>query len=192
MVSVGERSSEDLADDPRFLFETGFPKSAAPSLELALRLCDGLPSKTYSDCHGQDEQVLLADVLFCLASLSSDHNQPADALRYAERHFEVRMVAEKRKQTMGRHAGLAYTELGLAYILNERFEDAIMANRAGRALLMELTLFKEGKYWPDFAVIHEVIALIGLERDAEALPMLQEAIAFRERRFGPNDTQSFK
>ncbi|KAI4234364.1 MAG: hypothetical protein LQ349_003855 [Xanthoria aureola] len=202
--SVYDRSGPDLDPDITFafarllqkngwfLFETGFPKSAAPLLELALRLCDGLPSKTYSDCHGQDEQVLLADVLFCLASLSSDHNQPADALRYAERHFEVRMMAEKRKQTMSRHSGLAYTELGLAYILNERFEDAIMANRAGRALLMELPLFKEGKYWPDFAVIHEVIALIGLERDAEALPMLQEAIAFRERRFGPNDTQSFK
>ncbi|KAI4277995.1 MAG: hypothetical protein L6R38_005343, partial [Xanthoria sp. 2 TBL-2021] len=114
------------------LFETGYPNSAQPLLELALRLCDGIPSKTYSDFHGQDKKVLLADVLFCLVSLPVDHNQPVDALRYTERHFEVRM-----------------TELGLGYVLNERFEDAIVANRAGGGLLVELPLFKEGRNWPD-------------------------------------------
>ena len=174
------------------MFETGYSESALPFFELALKLCDGLPKKTYSDVHGQDEQILLADVVFCLATISVDHNQPAKALTYAKRHFEVRMAAEKKKKAFSRHGGLAYTELALAYVLNERFEEAIVASRAGKALLVQLPLFKEGKYWPDFAVIHEVFALIGLKRDAEAVPLLRGGIAFREKRFGLNDTQSFK
>lgn len=131
-------------------------------------------------------------MLFCLSSLSAVQKQPVDVLAYAERHFDVRLKAENRKQAIGRHGGLAYTELAVAYLLNDRFVAAIEASRAGRAILEQLPLFKEGKYWPDFAVIHEVMALIGLKRDDEAIPLLEEAINFRETKFGPNDVQSFK
>ena len=142
--------------------------------------------------HGQDDQVLLADILFCLSTLFADQSQAGEALKYSARHFDVRMKIERKKHAIGRHGGLAYTELGLAYLLNDRFEEAINVCRAGKALLVELPLFKEGKYWPDFAVIHEVLSLMGLQRDNEALPLLQEALNFRRNRYGPDDTQSFK
>lgn len=174
------------------MFEIGYSKSALPLFKLALKLCDGLPKKTYSNVHGQDEQILLADVVFCLAIIAVNHNQPAKALIYAKRHFEVRMAAEKKKKVFSCHGGLAYTELALAYVLNERFKEAIVASRAGKALLVQLLFFKEGKYWTDFAVIHKVFALIGLKRDAEAVLLLWGGIAFREKRFGLNDIQSFK
>ena len=163
-----------------------------PFLQLALELVEILPLKDYSDGYGQNEQALLADVLFCLSTLAADRNQAVDALVYAQRHFDVRMALERKKKSVGRHGGLAYTELGLGLLLNGRYQEAIDTSRAGKALLLELPSFKEGKYWPDFAVIHEVLALIGLDRDDEAIPLLEEAIRFREKRFGPNDTQSFK
>ena len=161
---------------------------AGPFLQLALELVENLPSKDYSDDYGQNEQVLLADVLFGLSSLAADQNHAADALAYSRRHFDVRMALV----SVGRFGGLAYTELGLGLLLNDHFQEALDASRAGKALLVELPSFKEGTYWPDFAVIHEVLALIGLERDDEAIPLLEESIRFREKRFGRDDTQSFK
>ena len=186
------RVRESLADGIRYLFETDYPELATPFLRCALVLCDRLPPKEYRDTYGQDEQVLLADVLFSLSALSADQRCPKDALEYAERHFDVRMKVERGKQALGRHAGLAYTELALGYLLNEQFDAAIDASQAGKAILTQLPLFKEGKYWPDFAIIHEVLALIGLNRDDEAESLHAEAIDFRERRFGPDDIQSFK
>ena len=192
MVRVHKTSRDQIIDKCRYLFETGYPESAMSFLRLALNVSDRLSEKPYCDMYGQDEQTLLADILFCLATLSADQNHPKETLKYAERHFDVRMKAEKRKQTIGRHGGSAYTKLGLAYFLNDRFQEAVDANRAGRAILVQLPLFKEGEYWPDFAVIHEVLALLGLNRDDEAMPLLEEAIEFRRKRFGPDDTQSFK
>ena len=180
------------ADDRRYLFEIGYSESAMPFLQLALELVENLSVKNYSDDYGQNEQVLLADVLFCLSALAADRNQAADTLAYAQRHFDVRMALERKKISMGRHAGLAYTELGLGLLLNDRYQEPIDRNRAGKALLVGLPSFKEGKSYPDFAVIHDVLALIGLDRDDEAIPLLEEAIRFREKRFVPNDTQSFK
>lgn len=46
--------------------------------------------------------------------------------------------------------------------------------------------------WQDFATIHEALALNELGRGDEAIPILEEAIAFRKRRYGPDDTESFK
>ena len=182
MVRDQRVPKDDLADTSRFLFETGYPESAMPFLKSALSICEELPQKDYSDGYCRDEQVLLADVLFRLATLSADQKKPKDALTYSERHFDVRFKAENRKQAIGRHGGLAYTEVALAYLLNDRFEAAIKASRAGRAILEQLPLFKEGKYWPDFAIMHDVMALIGLQRDNEAIQLLEEAIEFREKK----------
>jgi hypothetical protein len=102
------------------------------------------------------------------------------------------MQIEKQKDKLGRHPGLAYTEMALGMLLNGRLEEAIQYSRDGKALLVELEQFKTGKYWPDFAVIHETLALICLGRSEEGIPSLEASIAFREKRYGPNDTESFK
>lgn len=93
----------------------------------------------------------------------------------------MRIKIKKRKQAIGYHGGLAYTELGLAYLLNNRFQEAISAYQAGKALLVQLPLFKEGNYWPDLAVIHKDLSLIGFA-------ILREAIKFRRRKLGPCNT----
>lgn len=142
--------------------------------------------------HDQETEILLADILSCLVDCTAVQNQPKETLELAERHFKVRMRTERAKPALGRHAGMAYSEMALGLMLNERFEEAIEYARKAREIVMELPLFKEGKYWPHFAVAYEGICLLGLGRGKEAIPMLQDALKFRERRFGPNDTESFK
>lgn len=92
--------------------------------------------------------------------MAAEHNQAVDALTYAQRHLDVRMKMGRKQKLVSRHGGLVYTELGLGLLLNERYQEAIDVNRAGKSLLVQLPLFKEGKYWPNLAVIHEILALI--------------------------------
>ncbi|KAF4633455.1 hypothetical protein G7Y89_g4662 [Cudoniella acicularis] len=168
-----------------YRYEIGHNKSCKPFFMLALQLCE-------QNATNDESKTLLADILFCLASSSGRQIKAQEALHFATRHFDVRMQIERKKEHLGRHAGLAYTELGRALLLNNRLEEAIQYNRDGKAILVELEQFKAGKYWPDFAIIQEAIALNGLNRGEEAIPGLQASIAFREKRYGPNDTESFK
>ncbi|KAH8591407.1 P-loop containing nucleoside triphosphate hydrolase protein, partial [Bisporella sp. PMI_857] len=168
-----------------YLFEIGYCESSFPLLECALKLCE-------KHATNLEVKTLLADILFSLSSFSAEKNQPQDALQYASRHLDIRMQVEKEKPHLGRHAGLAYTEMALGLLLNGEYEAAIRYSRDGKAILIKLEAFKAGKYWPDFAVIHEAISLIALGRGSEAIPMLKDSIAFRENKYGPNDTESFK
>ena len=161
-------------------------------MEVALELCGNLPRKVYRDTHGQNEQVLMADILFCLAALYSYQNESGQALIYAKRHFDMRIIVENKKPSIGRLGGLAYNELTLAYLLNDRFEEAIAASQAEKSIFLQLPSFQDLTEWPDSAVIHEVLALIGLNRYDEALPMLEEALEYHKGRSDPNDTQEFK
>jgi hypothetical protein len=82
--------------------------------------------------------------------------------------------------------------MALGFLMNNRLEECIQYSRNGRAILINLEPFKAGKYWPDFATIHEALALNELGRGEEGIPLLQKAIRFREKRYGPNDRESFK
>lgn len=87
---------------------------------------------------------------------------------------------------------LAYTELSLARLLSNEFEEAIRLAQHGRELQDPLEEFINGISYPHWAVFHISWGLIGLGRAEEARPMLMDLFSWRERRYGIDSTESFK
>lgn len=149
-------------------------------------------SRKICEQHAQDIPEEYADALFCSGSIASDTNRFKLHMELAKRHFKQRMEVENKKPKLTLGAGLAHSEMALAHLLNNQYEQTIEYSMKAREINQEPVEFLSGKYWPFFAIIHHAQALIGLNRHEEAEGMLLETLRWRQVQFGANDTESFK
>lgn len=122
----------------------------------------------------------------------TDTNQFKSHKAIALKHFEQRMKLENRKSSLGLGAGMAYSEMSLAHLLNDEYNEAIEYAAKSREINEKTSMFLNNEYWPFFAFIHHAQALIGLQRYAEAAVMVEQTIQWREVKYGIDDTQEFK
>jgi hypothetical protein len=167
----------------RHIAEKGNFKVAEGMFASALKICEESP---------EEMPELLADALFCCGSHASDTNHFKLHMDFAQKHFDQRMKVEQRKSSLGLGTGMAYSEMGLACLLNNMYEKAIEYSITARQINEKTPEFLSGSYWPFFAIIHHAQALIGLDREDEAVDMILETLRWREEKYGPNDTESFK
>lgn len=87
-----------------------------------------------------------------LMSLSSTHHCLGDrvqGLRYAKAHFKQRIIVEDSKQSSEpdeSFPAMAYTELALAWLLNNDYEKAVSLAIQGRKMLEQTVEFKSDEY----------------------------------------------
>jgi hypothetical protein len=134
----------------------------------------------------------LADVLVSLSALTNELNDPKLHLMYAERHYKVRMKLHSITKVPHIQLGMAYTQRACAYGQVGRNEEAIEQAKLGKEVLVTYPGYIKGEYWPFYATLYEVLPLMALERDREATILLEATIAWREKKFGLDDTQSFQ
>jgi len=149
-----------------------------------------------SRTHEEDMGELYADVLMSLCMAYASCGDREQSLHFAKLHFDQRLAVEAR---IGMTAdsemslqGMAYTALALGLLLNERFEEAIPLCLKGKELHERSPGFLTDVYWPHWAYAYHAWALIGLNREKEALPLILKTLEWRERHYGPNDTESLK
>jgi tetratricopeptide (TPR) repeat protein len=169
--------------DSRHVAEKGNFRVAERMFSSSLKICG-------EQAEAMPEQY--ANALFCSGSYASDTNQFRLHLELAQKHFDQRMKIESQKSALTLGTGRAHSELGLAYLLNNQYDKAIEHSIIARRSNEKLPEYLNGSYWPFFAIIHHAQALLGLNREAEALDMLLETLRWREVKYGPNDTESFK
>lgn len=165
------------------LRESGDFEISKKMLTTALTICERHPDELAEE---------MADSLFSLASLMNSHNQPKAALSYAEQHFEQRMKVEMGRSPMRKVAVTAHSELALSYMHNDRIKEGLELSREAQLLLEQTQEFCNGKYWPTFPLVHQALMLMELGNIADAEKLLLKTIEWREKRYGPNDTESFK
>ena len=164
--------------------ERGNHKAARPILALALRICRERPETMLS---------ILADVLFCHASLGAATNDsPEKILQYATEHLEVR--TRLHAQMMSEHSRImlstAEGELGQAMMINNRHEEALEHCANSKALRNE-PLPSEAMGEDDIAIfprVHEAYSMIALGRLEQAERSIEEILAFRRRVYKQPDS----
>ena len=77
-------------------------------------------------------------------------------------------------------------------MLNDRIKEGLELSREAQLLLEQTQEFRNGKYWPTFPLIHQALMLMELGNIADAEELLLKTIEWREKRYGPNDTEPFK
>ena len=147
---------------------------------------------TICERHPDELAEEMADPLFSLPSLMNLCNQLKAALSYAERQLEQRMKVEMGRSLMRKVAVTAHSELALSYMLNDRIKEGLELSREAQLLLEQTQEFRNGKYWLTFPLIHQALMLMELGNIADAEELLLKTIEWREKRYGPNDTESFK
>ncbi|OCL10100.1 hypothetical protein AOQ84DRAFT_402651 [Glonium stellatum] len=167
------------------LRESGDFDLSKEMITSALTICEQHPNELAEE---------MADSLFSLASLLNSHNQQKAALPYAERHFAQRMKVGLSRSPcpMKRAVATAHSELALSYMQNNRIKEGLELSREAQFLLEQRPEFRNGERWPEFPMMHQAIMLLELGSIAEAEELLLKTIEWRERRYGPNDTNSFK
>lgn len=146
---------------------------------------------------GREDELreLYADILMSLSSSYLKLGIATQGLQHAEAHFEQRLRVENAKPYEQRDqsfSAMAYTELSLARLVNQNYEEAVALARQGRDMLEQIPEFKADQYWPHWADFHHAWGLIGLGRAEEARPILMELLTWRERHYGKFDTESMK
>ncbi|KAK6426138.1 hypothetical protein LTR95_016161 [Oleoguttula sp. CCFEE 5521] len=157
--------------------------AAWPLLQQALSICEK-HADTMPGGH-----VIFADVLIGHSSGYAGLNEPAKTLMYAGRHKEQRLIAEMENYPSNLY-GMAYTEYALALLLNERYEEAMQESEIAYSIQVKTTKYLAGDYWPHFVYFHKAWSLIGLGRASEAYDGMMETLAWREAKFGIDDTTS--
>ncbi|KAL8792441.1 MAG: hypothetical protein Q9195_004974 [Heterodermia aff. obscurata] len=172
--------TELILNSAWYLRERGNSDSAHKILKQALAICEE-----------SDQQMpkLFADALFCLSSVSSELNKCEEMYIYARRHLMQRLKVEN-QQELSLDVGMAYSEMGFAFYLNDMYEKAIECCDRSSAIYKKTPEFLSGEYWPHFAISHRAWALLGLGRGGEAVQGLLDTLRWRESKYGKDDTES--
>lgn len=136
-----------------------------------------------------------ADILMTLSSSYNCLGEWRKGVDYAQAHFKQRLLVENKKPAAERDDSLramAYTELALAWLLNDDYSEAIILAVEGRKILEKTQEFLEGRCWPHWADYHHAWALIGKGRAEEARPILTKMLEWRRSQYGHGDTESMK
>lgn len=164
----------------RYLYERGSFDSAMEHLTIALKIYQKSPD---------DAPELLADTLVSLSACTKEMNDPPTHMFYAQWQFDVRMKNPSKDILLN---GMSYNQLASAYGQAGQHEEAIKLARKGRENNLTSPEYLAGKYFPFYAMLYEVLPLMALGCDDEASAKLSEAIAWREEKYGLDDTRSFQ
>lgn len=159
-------------------------------LEAALLLLQ--KAQTICETHAEDMTTLLADIYFSLSVATGEMHNLLEVLDYGKKQLEFRILAERDLIEPTGDIGMAESRLALAYIMNDQFKQALIHCDIALGLYNWELGSSNRKWWPHFPLIHKAWSLSGLNRDSEAIEMLQETVRWREAKYGKNDTESFK
>jgi len=179
MVSVRERSRE-LGSRSRNYYERGSFDRGFELLTTALAVFQKAPD---------EDPEMLADTVVSLSACTKEMNSPEQHLFYAKWQHKLRLQHPSEDILLN---GMAYTQLASAYHQVGRHEEAIELARKGRAINVTSPEYLSGQYYPFYAMIYEVLPLMALKQNVEASKSLEEAIAWRESKYGKDDTKSFQ
>jgi tetratricopeptide (TPR) repeat protein len=163
----------------RYLKERGSFNLAKPLLTRALALAEQRP---------ENLQVLRADLLFSLGSLAGESNDAKAHLFYARQHLDARLESGLQDKDLG----MGYAELSVSLSNNGMYEDALEAGKKSLDIYQQTEDYLNGSYWPHYAIIHQALALLAMNRGKEAINMLEDTLSWRVKQYGANNTESFK
>ncbi|KAF2673381.1 hypothetical protein BT63DRAFT_421538 [Microthyrium microscopicum] len=161
-------------DFGRYYFERGNIPDSIPYFQAAEKICERDAKSTYVT-NAQNEG--------CLAQIATIMNQPDTAIVHAEKSLQLFVDNEE----FSWRRAQAYNELGEAYIGAGRFEDAIEQHEAAIKCYYE-----HSDHYPDWGYLNKGMCLCSLGRYQEASDVLEPYLEYREKTFGPMDTESFK
>ncbi len=171
-------------ESSRFLVERGNREAARPLFALAEKICRERPEEMMST---------LADVIFCHSSIGAETNDnPKRILAFATEHLELRtqLYAQRKSEYLTTMLSTAEGELGLACMINNMHEEALVHCARSKALRNE-PLPGDATGEDDIAIfprIHETYSLIALGRVSEAERGITEILAFRKRVYKQPDS----
>lgn len=153
-------------------------------LRLAHQVCE-----KYVD----DLSDLLIYTLFCLSKFGSWTNMKAAEIHaLSSRQLELCLRADDGSIEAMENVATGQSNMGMACMLVGQFEDAVVHCQRSEELDCTSPDAQAGRTWPHFARIYCAWALSGLGENKKAARILLETLAFRERTYGANDTQSVK
>jgi tetratricopeptide (TPR) repeat protein len=149
----------------------------------SLQICESEVSLRLSDTNSQ--------AVLCLATSYGHENNPLPRLEYAMINPDIAITIGNDPKP-SQFLGLAYNQLGEAHLLNDRWEDAAKAFRDSINVYNEWDEVKHRGYRPEspWGSLATVLAEMG--SNEEAAEILLENIRYREKVFGPADTDSIK
>lgn len=164
----------------RHLYEQGSFESAREYLTIALDICKKWPEEAHE---------LLANTVVALSACTKEMNDPKTHFFYAQWQFDIRKNHPSQDILLN---GMAYTQLASAYYQIGRSEEAVELARKGWAINVTSPEYRSGTYYPFYAMIYEVLPLMDLGCDEEAAKKLSDTIAWREGKYGRDDTKTFQ
>ncbi|OIW30948.1 hypothetical protein CONLIGDRAFT_668824 [Coniochaeta ligniaria NRRL 30616] len=133
---------------------------------------------------------ILADVLSSHTFMADDPEcDYAEMLDIFQQHLQLRLVLEDKSEFKD-DVMMGYGELGQALFLNERYEEALTALQCSMDTALALDAVREGRFWPTFTSLRLGVTLEALGRREDGIKAVQDALDFREKKFGPKDTES--
>lgn len=164
---------------PRYQKERGRRKKFDGFFDTALEIC--------AISQHPDRDSLLADIYFCLGSIAMDSNDFDTSRVNKERSLELCSKICDELGTTDERLYLAYAELGISRIQDERYEE-------GEATLKEALRIRKalGNYVPRSGEANLGFSLMAQGKLEECNTLLLESLAGRERALGKNDRESVR
>ena len=180
----------------RYHLERGHPAESKAFYELAENLCSFLTQNRTSLVDVEDTPTashineLLADVYHHSGCAATVTNKATDALSRFQAYNSM-MVAEVNAGSNSKTSGLAvsWNELGVAYMMNRRWQEGRDCFLRSIDITMTLVNFK--KTMISFPTVNLGLAYWLTNRYSEAVQILSEGLADREAAFGIDDRVSF-
>ncbi|KAF2114038.1 hypothetical protein BDV96DRAFT_688292 [Lophiotrema nucula] len=133
---------------------------------------------------------ILADMLSSHTFMADDPECNYDEmLEIFRQHLDLRLVLEDKSENKD-DLMMAYGEMGQALFLNGRYEEALVELKKSMAEARSLESVREERFWPTFTSLRLGITYQVLGRPEEAVAAVNEALDFREKKFGPKDKES--
>lgn len=167
------------SDRPRYQKERGRTKDFDGFFETARKICE---SSTHTD-----RDPLLADIYFCQGAIAMDASDFHSSRIYKEMSLELVSKICKELGNEDERLYLAYAELGISRIQDERYEE-------GEADLKEALRIRKGlgNYVPRSGEANLSWALLAQGKLEECNELLLVSLAGREKALGKDDRESVR
>jgi tetratricopeptide (TPR) repeat protein len=164
-----------MLSNHRYHVERGNIDESRTYFESCQKICEIEPDSTQITC-GDNEG--------CMAQIANLQNDYQAAISHALKSIKIFEEHDK----YGWRLPQAYNELSEAYIATGRWAEA--AEQADMAIKGYFALPEDD--YPDWAMMNKAFSLCNLGSLDEASAVLEEYLAYREKTFGPMDSESFK
>ncbi|KAK0645418.1 hypothetical protein B0T16DRAFT_411136 [Cercophora newfieldiana] len=167
-----------------YLVQAAQYDTARPTFELAKKICEH---------HGDAMRDLLADIAFSYARYGEETNMDAqEVFDYCLQFHELRKELNDGTIESREDLATSHTSLAQGFLLLDRPEEAVEHCRTCIEMEAEFPDHKEHGTMSQFAHIYQAWGMCGLGKYEDAARLCHKVIAYREKKFGPNDTESIK